>query len=298
MRALLENVKFAHTVFALPFALMGMVLASASAAPADAGPLQRAPHWGVFALVLACMVSARSAAMTANRIHDLQLDGRNPRTWNRPMVSGRLSRGAAWMFLIGMVAVFLLACLGFWLAYGNPWPALLAGPAMAVLLGYPAAKRLTNLSHFWLGLALGLSPVGAWVATRPDTLGPSALLLSGAVLFWTAGFDILYACQDIAVDRRDGLYALPARLGVRPALWISRGCHAITAGLLIGLGLIDPNLGWLYGMGVALAIALLAFEQSLVRANDLSKINVAFFTVNGLVSLTLAAFAIADVLAG
>jgi len=295
---LLENVKFAHTVFALPFALMGLFLASASAAPPGAGPLGRTPHWGVFALILACMVAARSAAMTANRIHDRKLDGRNPRTWGRPMVTGRLSRRAAWVFLVAMVAAFVLACLGFWAAFGNPWPALLAGPALAVLLGYPTAKRFTNLSHFWLGLALALGPTGAWIATSPGTLGPAAFVLSAAVLFWTAGFDILYACQDIAADQREGLYAIPARLGVRAALWISRGCHAVTAGLLIGLGLIDPNLGWLYAMGAAIAIALLAFEQSLVRPADLSRINVAFFMVNGLVSITLAAFTIADVLAG
>jgi 4-hydroxybenzoate polyprenyltransferase len=242
------------------------------------------------------MVTARSAAMTANRIHDAALDGRNPRTWSRPMPAGRISARAAWIFLLLMAGLFLLSCTGFWIAFGNPWPMLLAGPALIVLCGYPFAKRFTSLSHFWLGLALGLSPIGAWIATHPATLGTEALVLSAAVLFWTAGFDIIYACQDVAVDRRDGLFAIPARLGVPAALWISRSCHVVAACLLIVLGLLDPHLGWLYGLGVAIAICLLIVEQSLVRASDLSRVNTAFFTINGLVSVTLAALAIVDVM--
>ena len=296
--ALLENVKFAHTVFALPFALMAMCLASGAAASPDAGPLGRLPHWGVFALILACMVTARSAAMTANRIFDVELDATNPRTERRPIVTGRLSRRAAWAFGLANVAGFVLACAGFAWAYGNSWPLWLSPAVLAVLCGYPLAKRFTNLSHFWLGAALGLAPAGAWLATSPATLGPEAAVLAVAVLFWTAGFDILYACQDIEPDRRAGLFAIPARLGVPAALAISRGCHVVTAVLLVALGLMDPNLGWIYGAGAAIAIALLAVEQSLVRPGHLSRINVAFFTVNGVVSVTLAAFTIADVLAG
>lgn len=287
LAALLDNIKFAHTVFALPFALMAMFLAEGGW-----------PHWGIFALILVCMVAARSAAMTANRIHDVKLDARNPRTWKRPMVTGRISRPLAWGFLIVNVAAFAAACAAFWPIYGNPWPLLLAGPALIVLCGYPAAKRFTNLAHFWLGLALGLSPVGAWLATAPSTFGVEPVLLSLSVLFWTAGFDILYACQDIESDKRDGLYAIPARLGVPAALWISRGCHVVTAMGLITLGLIDPNLSWLYGIGAAVAVALLAYEQSLVRRSDLSRINMAFFNVNGIISITLAGFTIADVFVG
>lgn len=295
---LLENVKFAHTVFALPFALMAVFLAqSADITRRGDGPwIARLPHAGVFLLVLLAMVAARSAAMTANRILDRRLDAANPRTAGRPMVTGRLSARAAWAFLLVMVVVFAAACVGFWAAFENPWPAILAGPAIAVLCLYPLAKRFTSLSHFWLGLAIGLGPIGAWLAVSPATLGWEALALGAAVLLWTAGFDIIYACQDVAVDRRDGLFAIPARMGVPAALWISRGCHAATAALLIAVGQLDPRLGWLYAVGVALTVVLLATEQSLVRPGDLSKVNVAFFTVNGAVSVTLAALAIVDVL--
>jgi 4-hydroxybenzoate polyprenyltransferase len=271
------------------------VLASSRAAGQDASPLARLPHPGIFLLILACMVSARSAAMTANRIHDLKLDGRNPRTWNRPMVAGKVSRRSAWAFLLAMVLILLAGCAAFWLLFDNPWPLLLSGPALAVLLGYPTAKKFTSLSHFWLGLALGLAPVGTWLATAPQTLGVPAGLLCLLVLLWTAGFDILYACQDIDVDRREGLFAIPARLGVPAALWVSRSCHVAAAALLVVLGIMC-ELNWLYAAGATLAIGLLAFEQSLVRAKDLSRINVAFFTVTGLISITLAAFTIADVL--
>ncbi|MDD4888919.1 MAG: putative 4-hydroxybenzoate polyprenyltransferase [Phycisphaerae bacterium] len=295
IRVLLDNIKFAHTVFALPFALMAMFLAMPPASATLAG---RLPHWGIFALVLVCMVAARSAAMTANRIHDVRFDARNPRTAARPMVTGRLSGREAWAFVVAAGLLFLAGCAGFWIAFRNPWPMLLAGPALAVLCCYPFAKRFTSLSHFWLGLALGLGPIGAWLATNPATIGPEAIVLCGAVLFWTAGFDIIYACQDVAVDRREGLFAIPARLGVAAALWISRSCHVVAAALLIALGLLDPRLGWLYGIGVAIAVALLIVEQSLVKPTDLSKVNVAFFTLNGVVSITLACFAIADVLGG
>jgi 4-hydroxybenzoate polyprenyltransferase len=295
---LLENIKFAHTVFALPFALMAMFLAAASTAQ-SAGQgdwARRCPHWLVFVLVVGCMVAARSVAMTANRIHDAGIDARNPRTADRPMVTGRLSRRAAWAFLLAMSALFLLSCAGFWIAFANPWPTVLFIPAMVVLCGYPFAKRFTSLSHFWLGLALSLGPVGAWVATSPATLGVEAIVLSAAVLFWAAGFDILYACQDVAVDRRERLFAIPARLGVPAALWISRACHLLAAVLLVMVGRLDGQLGWLYWMGVAMACGLLLVEQSLVRANDLSRVNVAFFAVNGVMSLVLAGLTIADVL--
>jgi 4-hydroxybenzoate polyprenyltransferase len=287
--ALLENVKFAHTIFALPFALMSMFMAVGSTGN---GPI---PPWGVIVLVLVCMVTARSAAMTANRIWDLPLDRRNPRTQGRPMVTGQLSTRAGWVFMLANAVVFLAACAMFELLYDNPWPLLLAGAAIGVLCLYPLAKRFTLLSHFWLGAALGLSPIGAWLATEPATFGAAPLLLAAAVLFWTAGFDILYACQDVDIDRREGLHAIPAKLGVPRALLISRGCHALTAALLIALGLVSGQLGIVYAVGAAVAIALLAWEQSLIRPTDLSRINVAFFTINGLVSISLAIFAIADV---
>ncbi|MCG3178775.1 MAG: 4-hydroxybenzoate octaprenyltransferase [Phycisphaerae bacterium] len=289
-RALLENIKFAHTIFALPFALIGMFLAAAAADPHH--PI---PPAGVIGLILVCMVTARSSAMTANRIMDLRLDARNPRTCNRPMVTGQVSRRAAWLFLACNAALFLAACLTFLAVYGNPWPLVLAAVAMVVLCGYPLAKHFTILSHFWLGLSLGLAPVGAWVATDPASFDLPAIVLMLAVTAWTAGFDILYACQDLEVDRREGLHAIPARLGVKPALLISRGCHVVTAGLLVALGLLCPALGWIYGVGAGVAVLLLGYEQSLVRPDDLSRINVAFFTVNGLISVILALFVIVDV---
>jgi len=285
-----EMIKFSHSVFALPFALVGTVLALRHRAPA-------VPVVWLGLLILICMVSARSFAMTFNRIVDLEIDRRNPRTAGRPLPAGRLTMPAAVAFTIVCGAVFVAACAGFWWVDGNLWPLGLAVPVLGYLAGYSYCKRFTSLSHFALGAAIASAPPAAWLAIDPPSIGPAAAVLACAAALWIAGFDIIYACQDIDVDRRDGLHSLPARVGIARALWISRVCHLGTVGLLSALPLFEP-LGGLYWAGVACVALLLTFEQALVRPNDLSRVNMAFFTVNGFVSLLFGAATLADVWTG
>jgi len=246
-------------------------------------------------MIAICMVSARSAAMTFNRIVDAEIDARNPRTAQRPLPTGRLVKRTAWAMLGLSVVTFGLACLGFHVFYGNTWPILLSGPVLVYLCGYSFTKRFTRWSHYHLGLALALSPLAAWIAIDPASIGLSTALLMVSVVCWVAGFDIIYACQDIDVDRRDGLFSLPARLGPAPALWIARASHLGAVGALAALGFV-ADLGAIYAVGVVLAAALLAVENSLVRAGDYRRVNVAFFTMNGLVSIVLGGLAVVDVL--
>jgi 4-hydroxybenzoate polyprenyltransferase len=281
-------VKFSHSVFALPFALVATFMAGRQLP----GGL---PAVGQIALILLCMVAARSFAMTFNRIADAGIDAGNPRTAGRPLPAGRITIGQAWGFLLLSGMVFVLACAAFLPAYGNPWPGVLALPTLAVLAAYSYTKRFTSLAHFWLGAGIGFSPVAAWLAIHPASVGAVTLLLGAALCSWIAGFDLIYACQDVAVDRRDGLYSIPARFGVGRALLASRACHVLSVVALIGVGLIG-GLGWLYFAGVAAAGVLLVVEQSVVRANDLSRVNLAFFTLNGCVSLLLGAAAVGDIL--
>lgn len=282
-----EMVKFSHSVFALPFALIAMLLAGRGL------PAGR-PAWGQIGLIVACMVAARSFAMTFNRLVDQALDARNPRTAGRPLVRGALSRGAAWAFLVGAAGLFVAACAGF-LWYSNPWPMRLCVPVLAYLAFYSYSKRFTTLAHFVLGTSIAMAPPAAWLAIAPSGLGWSAFVLAGAVATWIAGFDIIYACQDIAVDWREGLHSLPARLGPAAALWVSRGCHVVSAVLLVWLGRLE-GLGVAYWVGVGVVAVLLAVEQSLVRADDFSKVNLAFFTVNGVVSGVFAVAVVVDLL--
>lgn len=284
-----EMVKLSHSVFALPFAVMAAFLAGR-------GIEGRGwPYWGQLGLIAICMVSARSAAMTFNRIVDAEIDARNPRTAQRPLPTGRLAEQAAWTMLGLSVVTFGFACLGFHIFYDNTWPILLSGPVLVYLCGYSFTKRFTKWSHYYLGLALALSPLAAWLAVHPASIGLSTALLMVGVICWVAGFDIIYACQDIEVDRRDGLFSLPARLGPAAALWIARGSHLAAVGALAALGFV-ADLGALYAAGVVLAAVLLAVENSLVRAGDYRRVNVAFFTVNGLVSIVLGGLAVVDVL--
>ncbi len=280
-----EMIKFSHSVFALPFALLATFLAARP---------QR-PQLGQLLLIVAAMVMARSAAMTFNRLVDAAFDAANPRTAGRALPRGLISRTAALGFLVAASAGFVLVAAGFWLGYGNPWPLWLCGPVLLVLCGYSYTKRFTRWSHLVLGVSIALAPPAAWIAIRPETLGAAAALLMGAVLCWIAGFDILYACQDIEFDRRAGLHSLPARLGIAPALRIARGLHGLTVACLVGVGL-SAGLGWLYGIGLALVALLLIVEHALVRADDLSRINLAFFTVNGIVGLVLGGLGILDIL--
>jgi len=283
-----EMVKFSHSVFALPFALMAAFLAGRDR---DTG----LPGIDQLLLTVVCMVAARSAAMTFNRIVDARIDAGNPRTSGRPLPSGRISRRQAIGFFAACGVVFVAACAGFYLLDGNVWPVALSVPVLAYLCFYSYTKRFTHWSHFVLGSAIALSPPAAWLAIDPASIGWPALVLAAAVTCWIGGFDIIYACQDVGPDQRDGLYSLPARIGVAKALWIARGAHALTIGLLCVLAPLAP-LGWLYAAGVAAVAVLLLVENLLVRADDLSRVNLAFFTINGFVSLFLGGAAVADVI--
>ncbi|MBU0639072.1 MAG: UbiA-like polyprenyltransferase [Planctomycetota bacterium] len=283
-----EMIRFSHSVFALPFALVATFLAGRHR---DTG----LPTLGQFLLIIACMIFARSFAMTFNRIADARLDARNPRTEDRPIPAGKITGRQAWFFLGVTAAGFALGCAGFWWGYGNAWPLILAIPTLLFLAGYSYTKRFTMLAHFALGAAIAFSPAAAWIAIHPASIGLSTLLLTAAVLLWITGFDIIYACQDVDVDRREKLHSLPARIGIGLALLISRICHVFTVGALVGLGF-SAGFGWIYWAAVALTAVLLAAEQSVVSPRDLSRVNLAFFTLNGCVSVALGAAAIADLL--
>jgi len=275
-------VRFSHTVFALPFAVMGAVLAMRAGGRLGL----REASW-----ILVAMVGARTAAMTANRLADREIDARNPRTRDRELPSGRMGVGEVWGLLLVSTAAFVLAC-----GMLNRLTLYLSPVVLAVLFSYPFTKRFTWLCHLWLGVALGLSPVGAWVAVKGG-FGegfPAVLLLGGAVVLWTAGFDVLYALLDVEADRRQGLFSLPARLGVVPALVLSALFHVGTAALLVVAGVL-AGLSWVYFAGAALVTVILAAEHVVVKADDLSKVNVAFFTMNGAVSLALMAALLLDV---
>nr|CAI78885.1 4-hydroxybenzoate octaprenyltransferase [uncultured bacterium] len=280
-----QMVKFGHSVFALPFALLAMFLAARP----------RLPTWEQAALVVLAMVAARSAAMTFNRLVDARLDAKNPRTAARALPRGLISPAAAWVFFGVACTAFGLACGGFWWLCENPWPLVMCVPVIGLLCFYSYTKRFTRWSHLVLGGAISLAPVAAWIAISPATLGPAAWLLMGAVLFWIAGFDIIYACQDVDFDRQAGLHSLPARMGIAPALWLARGCHTLTAAALVAVGL-AADLGVLYFIGVGCVVLLLIIENALVSPTDLSRVNLAFFTVNGVVGLVLGILGVLDVI--
>lgn len=277
-------IKFSHSIFALPYAVLAMFLAARPTLPT----------WTQCALIVWCMVAARSAAMTFNRIADARIDAQNPRTATRQIPAGRISMQAAWSFFILAAAAFVAGCVGFWLTQGNPWPLRLSLPVLVLLCGYSYAKRFTSLSHIVLGAAIAIAPVAAWIAIRPDTLGPPAWLLMAAVTFWISGFDLIYACQDAEFDRAAGLFSVPARFGISAALWLARGFHVLTVAALVGVGL-TAGLGTLYFAGVGLVAVLLTIENALVSPADLSRVNLAFFTVNGIVGLVLGGLGVLDV---
>ncbi|MFQ5807507.1 MAG: 4-hydroxybenzoate octaprenyltransferase, partial [Phycisphaerae bacterium] len=213
MRTWGEMIKFSHSVFALPFAVLATFLAARP----------KLPSWGQFGLIVFCMVAARSAAMTFNRIADARFDAANPRTAHRPLTTGRISPALAWLFFLAACACFILGCAGFLWLDGNAWPLILSVPVIGLLCFYSYTKRFTRWSHMVLGAAIASAPVAAWIAINPATLGAPAWLLMLAVTFWIAGFDLIYACQDVDFDRQAGLYSLPAKMGVAAALWSARG---------------------------------------------------------------------------
>lgn len=282
VRLTLEMIKFEHSVFALPFALTGALLAMR-----DAGATL-AEAWPKFAWIVVAMVAARSAAMAFNRVVDAGIDARNPRTRSRHIPAGVLSRSFGWGFVAVSSAVFVLAARAL-----NPLCLLLAPVALGVVFFYSFTKRFTSFSHVVLGFALGIAPAAAWIALRGE-LDPRILWLTAAVTCWTAGFDIIYSCQDFAFDREAGLFSLPRRLGIAGALRVSRALHVAMLGCLLAL-VHALALGPLAVAGVAVVAALLAYEHRLVKADDLSRVDAAFFTINGYVSVLFFLFWAADI---
>ena len=277
-RVTLEMIKWEHSIFALPFALTGAVLA------ANGWPTLRA-----LGLIVLCMVAARSAAMAFNRLVDAKLDAANPRTAMRALPAGELSAGFVLAFTIVASGVFLLGA-----ALLNRLTLECAPIALAVVLAYSYMKRVTRWSHLVLGLALGIAPAAAWIAVR-GTFAPRAALLTAIVILWVGGFDVLYACQDFEHDRKVGLFSVPATFGLERAFWIARAMHLAMVALLFvmlhvfGLGLIAL-------LGMCLVVALLAYEHAIISPRDLSRMNAAFFTLNGIISVVFFVSVAADVL--
>ena len=286
-------IRFSHTIFAMPFAILAAVMAWMAPVSGDIPIHFR--WWHLLGIVI-CMVGARSAAMAFNRLVDRWIDAENPRTTGRHLPAGKLSVASVWMFTAGSAALFFA---GNALFLPNWLPLAVSVPVLLVLLGYSYTKRFTALAHFWLGMALALAPICAWVAIRglvvieqPEDLAP-AVILGLAVLFWVAGFDMIYACQDYQYDREKKLNSVPVMLGIAGALRLAAVCHAIMVGLLILLPLLGqwcgPQLGfgWLYWLCVVLISGLLIYEHALVKPDDLTRVNIAFFNVNSAISMGL-----------
>jgi 4-hydroxybenzoate polyprenyltransferase len=282
LRLTLEMIKFEHSVFALPFALTGALLAFRE----NHLPPRVLPEKLLWIVV--AMVGARSAAMAFNRILDAEIDSRNPRTRLRHIPAGILSTGFAWGFVAVSALVFLLAARAL-----NPLCLKLAPVALGLVFFYSYTKRFTSFSHLVLGLSLGVAPAAAWIGVT-GSLDPRILWLTAAVTFWTAGFDVIYSCQDYDFDRSAGLFSLPRQFGIAGALWIARLFHIAMIGCLIALAA-GFQLGWLSLAGIGAVVLLLLYEHSLVKANDLSRVNAAFFTVNGYVSVLFFLFWAADI---
>ena len=293
LKNILEMIRFSHTIFAMPFAILAAIMAWAAPVTGDT-PIHF--RWWHLVGIVVCMVGARSAAMAFNRLVDRWIDAENPRTAGRHLPAGKLSVTSVWLFTAGSAALFFA---GNALFLPNWLPLAVSVPVLLVLLGYSYTKRFTALAHFWLGMALALAPICAWVAIRglivigqPEDLAP-AVILGLAVLFWVAGFDMIYACQDYEYDREKKLNSIPVMLGIAGALRLAAVCHAIMVGLLILLPLLGkwcgPQLGfgWLYWLCVVLISGLLIYEHALVKPDDLTRVNIAFFNVNSAISMGL-----------
>ncbi len=278
LRVTLEMIKWEHSIFALPFALCGAMLAAGGF-----------PSTHQLAWIIVAMVAARSAAMAFNRLADASIDAANPRTRTRALPAGQLNPFFVATFVVVSSAIFILAA-----SQLNRLALWLSPVALAVLLLYSYTKRFTRWSHLVLGFALGIAPSAAWIAVR-GSLDLRILLLTAAVTFWVGGFDVLYACQDFDFDRSRGLHSIPRYLGIARSLWVARLFHLIMLGLLVAL-LVSFGLGMLAIAGVAVVAILLLYEHSLVSANDLSKLNAAFFTMNGIISVLFFAFVAGDLL--
>jgi len=274
IRVFLAVIKFEHTIFALPFAYLGMLLA----------PRDGWPTWDQFLWITVAMASARTVAMGANRLIDRTIDADNPRTANRPLAAGRVKASTVW---VGTGLSTIVLALSAWRL--GPLPLVLLPGAIIFLVGYSFTKRTTWLSHFILGFTDGLAPMGAWAAVRGSLFSVGDLpawLLLGTVTTWIGGFDLIYACQDVEFDRGAGLHSIPAEFGVATALRVSAFCHALTLGLLLWLG-VSLGLAWPYWAGMVPVAGLLTYEHLLVRPGDLSRVNLAFFNINSYISATL-----------
>lgn len=307
---ILQMIRFSHTLFALPFALIAALLAWSLPSPAEyrqgLADLRPFAHFGWLQLlgILLCMVTARSAAMAFNRIADRHLDAGNPRTANRHLPTGALSLTTVVTFMVLMSVAFVLATLLF---LPNRWPIILAIPVLLFICAYSFTKRFTATAHFWLGASLMLAPVCTWIAIRGQWLQLSTLddllppvVIGLAVMLWVAGFDMIYACQDVEFDRAQGLQSVPSRLGVAGALRLAAVCHAAMVALLFALPWLAPqlHLGRIYLGGMVAIALLIAYEHSLVKPQNLAKVNVAFFNVNVVVSLGLLLVVALDLLVG
>jgi len=273
IRLFLELIKFEHTIFALPFAYLGTILA--------AGGL---PTFHQFFWVTVAMASARTLAFAVNRLADRRFDATNPRTAKRPSVTGALNSRTITIFAVLSLLILALAA-----ALLNPLTLLLFPGAVVFLLGYSYTKRFTKYCHWVLGFTDGLAPMGGWIAVRGSAFTAEDLpawLLLFAVTFWIAGFDVIYACQDVEHDQREGLYSWPSRTSIASALLMAKVNHALTILLLIALGLV-AGLGWPYWIGLVITAGLLYYENSIVKPDDLSRINVAFFNINSYIAVTL-----------
>ena len=278
LKIILEMIKFEHTIFALPFAVMSAFIAA-----------DGLPALAKFGWILVAMVGARSCAMAFNRLADAEIDAKNPRTAMRAIPAGLITKGTVWGFTIVSAGLLVFAA---WRL--NPLAFMLSPVALVVVMGYSYTKRFTALSHFWLGLSLSISPVGAWIAIRGNFALPP-IILCLVVLLWTAGFDIIYACQDVNFDRKHGLRSIPAKIGIRWSLWLSSVLHVIAVLLLLGIPIL-VELGLFYYIGVGIVVLIFIYEHAIVKPTDLSRVNLAFFTLNGTISLVLMALSIADIL--
>ena len=301
IRNLLEMIRFSHTIFALPFALLAAVMAWTATTNHEAVQF----NWIHLLGILVAMVGARSAAMAFNRLVDRKIDAGNERTKNRHLPSGKLSVTSVVVFTIVSVLVYLLGTAMFW---PNYLPLAVSIPVLFVLLGYSYTKRFTALAHFWLGAALALAPICAWIALRGQEVIANpldvlpAIVLGAAVMFWVSGFDMIYACQDYEFDKDAKLNSIPVLLGISGSLRLAAACHFIMIGLLIVLPFsgpivgIDLGLGWIFAMTITLIAGLLVYEHRLVSPTDLTRVNIAFFNINAIVSIGLFLLATVDLL--
>ncbi|MCA9277654.1 MAG: UbiA family prenyltransferase [Phycisphaeraceae bacterium] len=292
IRAMAKDIKLAHSVFALPFAVLGALLAWDRTEPAST-------TWLKLVLVVVCMVCARTWAMVVNRLADRHIDSENPRTVRRAIASGRVLFADGIKIALVSALVFVAACSGFWFVDGNIWPVVLSIPVLGWIALYSFTKRFTALCHVFLGGALAASPIAAGIAMQPEAVAdmPALWLLAGMVVFWVAGFDVIYALQDLSFDREKKLHSIPAALGADGALWVSRVFHVIAIVMLVLAWQQDTRFGIVFGLGVVAAVMLLAAEHLVLMKQGEKGLAMAFFTLNGIVSCVLGIAGAIDIFA-